>query len=180
MLAEHHHEPDTLVIDELALWYGTARIDVAVINGRMHGFEIKSDRDTLERLPGQTRIYNTVLDRVTLVVGAKHVVDATRAVPEWWGVKLVYEGPRGAVHFEEHRAPTTNPNIDSVAVAALLWCDEIEMLLLAADALRGYRGKSRDLLSRHLAEVMSLTDLRAAVRCQIRARGDWRTAARRT
>lgn len=180
VLAEHHGQADTLVLDELALWYGTARVDVAVVNGRIHGFEIKSDRDTLERLEGQARIYNNVLDRVTLVVGVKHLEGAMRASPEWWGVKVAKQGPRRAVHFEEVRAPRMNPSVDPVAVAALLWCDEIEELLAGVSAVRGYRGKSRDVLSRRAAEVLSITDLRSAVRSRLKARGNWRADAPRT
>lgn len=174
VLAEHHGQLDTLVVDELALWYGTARVDIAVVNRRIHGFEIKSDRDTLDRLDGQARIYNTVLDRVTLVVGVKHVDHATAAAPLWWGIKLATQGPRRAVHFEELRAPKTNPSIDPVAVAALLWCEELEELLGTVGAVRGYKGKSRDILSRRAAATFALTDLRAAVRVRLKARGNWR------
>ena len=180
VLAEHHDQPDTLVMDELALWYGTARVDVAVVNGRIHGFEIKSDRDTLERLEGQARIYSNVLDRVTLVVGTKHLERALRESPEWWGVKVAKQGPRRAVHFEEVRTPKMNPAVDPVAVAALLWCEELEDVLADVDAVRGYRGKSRDILSRRAAEVLRLTDLRSAVRARLKARGNWRAGAQRT
>ena len=180
VLAEHHGQPDTLVIDELALWYGTARVDVAVVNGRIHGFEIKSDRDTLERLDGQARIYNAVLDRVTLVVGTKHLPRALHESPEWWGVKVARQGPRRAVHFEEIRAPRMNPAVDPVAVAALLWCEELEEMLAALNAVRGCRGKSRDILSRRAAEVLALTDLRAAVRARLKARGNWRAGVPQT
>ena len=43
-------KPDTLVIDELGLAHASSRIDVAVINGCIHGYEIKSAKDTLDRL----------------------------------------------------------------------------------------------------------------------------------
>ena len=43
-------QPDTLVIDELGLAHAKSRIDVAVINGCIHGYEIKSAKDTLDRL----------------------------------------------------------------------------------------------------------------------------------
>jgi hypothetical protein len=180
VLSEHHDQPDTLVLDELALWYGTARVDVAVVNGRIHGFEIKSDRDTLDRLEGQARVYNNVLDRVTLVVGVRHLKDALRECPDWWGVKIATQGPRRAVHFEELRAPKTNPAVDPVAVAALLWCEELEQILAGVAAIRGYKGKSRDILSRRAAEVIELTALRSAVRVRLKARGNWRVGVPRT
>ncbi|HHY79514.1 MAG TPA: sce7726 family protein, partial [Thermoanaerobacter sp.] len=53
-------EPDTIFVNELDICFGTARIDVAVINGKMHGFEIKSEQDNLERLPAQIEAYNKI------------------------------------------------------------------------------------------------------------------------
>ena len=51
-LAElHAGDPDTRIVEEMGVWCGTARIDVAVVNGELCGFELKSERDTLERLP---------------------------------------------------------------------------------------------------------------------------------
>lgn len=174
VLADYHGDPETLVLDEFDLWYGSARVDIAVVNGRIHGYEIKSDRDTLERLDGQMAVYNTVLDRVTIVVGARHLEGVLERVPEWWGVKLARQGPRGAVGFEEIRPPRKNPRVDAAAVAALLWCDELTEILVGLGAARGVRGKSRDVLCRRLVEVLPLTDLCAEVRRRLRARGSWR------
>src|SRR5713226_6200533 len=65
LLARYSQDPDTVIIDELGLRHGASRIDVVVVNGNLHGFELKSDRDTLKRLPRQTGIYNSILDFVT-------------------------------------------------------------------------------------------------------------------
>ncbi|MHB1843986.1 MAG: sce7726 family protein [Deltaproteobacteria bacterium] len=180
VLADHYDQPDTLVLNELGLWYGTARVDVAVINGRIHGFEIKSDADTLERLDGQAAVYSAVLDRVTLVVGEKHLSAAQSRIPDWWGIKVARQGARQAVHFAEMRRPTDNPSMIPVAVAALLWCHELEDLLGECNSLRGVKGKSRDILSRRAAEVLNLSDLRAAVRARLKARHGWRVVAPQT
>ena len=47
----HALEPDTLFISELVLQRGAARIDLAVINGKLHGYEIKSDADNTRPSP---------------------------------------------------------------------------------------------------------------------------------
>ena len=47
----HRSEPNTVFLEELGLCQGDARVDYAVINGAMNGYEIKSDRDKLVRLP---------------------------------------------------------------------------------------------------------------------------------
>jgi hypothetical protein len=41
-----HGRTDTVIVDELGLAHAKARIDIAVINGFVHGFEIKSATDT--------------------------------------------------------------------------------------------------------------------------------------
>ena len=48
ILRHHHGQDDTLVLDELGLLGGDTRVDIAVVNGKIHGYELKSDRDTLE------------------------------------------------------------------------------------------------------------------------------------
>lgn len=68
LLAEGHAgEPGARVVDELGIRQGSARVDLAVINGSINGFEIKSDADRLDRLGRQRDAYGTVLDTVTLV-----------------------------------------------------------------------------------------------------------------
>ena len=59
---------------------------MAAVNGVMHGFEIKSDIDSLARLPHQTELYSSVFDKITLVVGATHLYHAFNIIPDWWGV----------------------------------------------------------------------------------------------
>lgn len=180
VLREHHGQAGTLVLDEFGVWYGTARVDIVVVNGRLHGFEIKSDRDTLDRLPEQARIYSQVFDRVTLVLGETHLAKSCAIVPDWWGLKVAFLGARRAVHFREERAPSANPSIDPVAVAALLWCEELTDILVERDAIRGLRGKSRDKLTRALAALMSLDELRATVRECLKSRAGWRERPIRT
>ena len=66
------------IINELGILHGEARIDLVVISdGVMHGYELKSDIDSLSRLPEQMRIYNTVFSKVTLVVGKKHILEGS-------------------------------------------------------------------------------------------------------
>ncbi|WP_085090272.1 sce7726 family protein [Azospirillum oryzae] len=177
VLAEHHEEPDTLVLDELGLEHGTCRVDVAVINGSIHGYEIKSDADTLERLPFQIEVYCRSLDKVTLVCGAAHREKAEAIIPDWWGLKLAIGGPRRAVHFEDIRRPKLNRSIDAEAVATLLWSHEALALLQAAGAAKGMKGKSRAVLYRRLTEVMPLEQLRDQVRTCLKARTQWRSSA---
>jgi hypothetical protein len=67
--ARFSKDPNTLILEEFGIGNGSARVDIAVVNGRIHGFELKSDNDTLDRLPHQVSAFSSVFDRVTLVVG---------------------------------------------------------------------------------------------------------------
>ena len=54
--ALHEDDPATRIVEEMGIWAGSVRIDIAVINGELSGFELKSDSDTLQRLPLQADI----------------------------------------------------------------------------------------------------------------------------
>src|ERR1700761_4783729 len=94
-LSAHRNVPDTLVIDELGLSHAKVRIDVAVINGCIHGYEIKSSLDTLDRLPAQLRLYSQCLEKLTLVCAPKHLDHVTISAPTWCGVVEAKKGKRG-------------------------------------------------------------------------------------
>src|SRR4051812_4946444 len=83
---EHKDDADTLVLDELGICEGAARADVAVVNGSLAAFEIKSDRDTLARLPAQAEAYQRVFDQVTIIVGGRYIERIVEAVPDSWGI----------------------------------------------------------------------------------------------
>lgn len=171
-----HPEPDTLIIDELGLCHGTARVDVAVVNGQINGFEIKSERDTLDRLPGQQKVYSKTLDQVTMVASGLHIQKIMDTVPEWWGV-LEARFEEGHVAFKTHREPAPNPDIDPKALAELLWREETLAALKQIGQDKGMLSKPRRVLWAKLAECLTLAELSALVREQLKSRPNWRSAA---
>jgi hypothetical protein len=179
ILRAHRGDPATLVLDELAVAGGEARVDVAVVNGFLHGFELKSASDTLERLPGQIRCFSMVFDRVTLVLAESHVDGALTLAPEWWGLKQARMGERSAVHFRELRRPHLNPEIDPCAVARLLWHKEVVDALTLLDGSTNWASRSRAELQETLAGMLTLSDLRDLVRECLRQRQGWREPRRR-
>lgn len=133
------NDPDTLVIEEMFVDGYAARVDVAVINGALHGYEIKSARDTLQRLPGQVESYGRVFDAMTLVVAERHLADAQALVPDWWAIAVPAEAPSGP-ELHELRSSGPNPGVDALALAQLLWRDEAIAVLEQKDVARGLRG----------------------------------------
>ena len=168
LLSRYLRDPDTVVLEEMNLRHGSARIDLAVVNGILHGFELKSDADTLDRLPDQARVYNSVFDRVTLIVGYRHAYEALEMIPAWWGVKLAHKGSRGAIHFSDARSPRDNPARDPLAIATLLWRDEALDLLSDIGKADGFRSMPASAIYQRLVEVADLDQVYLRVRQQVK------------
>jgi hypothetical protein len=165
----HRRETDVAFLQELGLCRGQVRVDVAVVNGSIHGYEIKSERDSLRRLVGQAAIYGLVLDRATLVVGKRHVDDAIAAVPQWWEIQIV-ETQRRGIRLKRLRLGRRNPARDARALVELLWLDDALALLAARGGLRGYRGRPRREVWDRVCELYAVDEIADAVRKQLKAR----------
>lgn len=175
VLKSYCEDPDALVIDELGLMHGDSRVDVAVINGELHGFEIKSARDTLERLPSQVCAYSAVFDYVTLVADPGHIKKALDLVPEWWGLIEVQQPKRRHVELTVVRAGVANQRVDPLSVARLLWREEALKILEEKGADAGVRSKPRIAIYERLVGVLSLDELKGAVRDWMKQRTCWRS-----
>jgi hypothetical protein len=167
-------QPDTLVIDELGLAHAKSRVDVAVINGCIHGYEIKSAKDTLDRLTTQIGTYRQTLQKLTFVAASKHVAAIMDQAPEWCGVIAAEQGPRGGISFHVLRNACANPDIDPVMVAHLLWRDEVIDLLDQAGYPPKLLRRPRRQLYEMLCEVMSLHEITASIRAFMVQRPTWR------
>jgi hypothetical protein len=176
LLAPFFSDSNTLIVEELGLRHGAGRIDIAVINGEFHGYELKSDKDTLRRLPGQIAVYNSVLDRVTLIVTQHHVAQATEMIPNWWGIILAEGQLPGEINFKTIRTGTRNSSVSPLAVAKLLWREEALQLLAELGAIDGMRSKPRRKIYSRIVELTDLSQLQDSVRNQLKSRKDWRSA----
>lgn len=175
--ARHGGDSETRIVDELGVLMGGSRVDLAVINGKLEGFEIKSERDRLVRLPRQAEAYSRVFDRMTVVCSERHAAGVAACVPDWWGIEVVHlvkDRPR----IVRRRAARANPGVDPNAVVQLLWRAEVIDELDRLDRADGLRSKPRRILWDALAEALPARTLRAVVRDRLRAREDWRVVAR--
>ncbi len=176
--ARHLHRtkarPDTLVIDELGLAHAKCRIDVAVINGCIHGYEIKSARDTLGRLDGQLKIYCQTLQKLTLVVATKHVDTVMGKLPKWCGLIEAREGPRGGISFHKIQNAAYNPDVNPFMVVHLLWRDEVKDLLKK----KGFENRdlhgNRKRLYEMLCKNMNLNEITTSILGCMEQRKAWR------
>jgi hypothetical protein len=175
---EYCNDPDTVVIEELGLRHGYCRVDLAVVNGCLHGFEIKSDRDTFRRLARQAETYNRVLDFITVVVGERHAGEVLAVCPQWWGIQLAKFDRLDGMRFIQVREPSENPSPDKLAIAKLLWRQEALAFLEKLGAAKGLRSKPRRFIYFRLAEVSGIEALCSYVRDRLRDRNGWRSGER--
>jgi len=174
-IASVHSGDNVKVFEELGLHYGSSRIDIAVIdNGILHGYEIKSDKDNLERLTDQVSAYNDVFDRLTLVVGKSHIHKANYMIPDWWGLLLAKELDGNIVLHEIRRGQENTGQLPE-SIAKLVWRNEALDILCAMNKHHGVLTKTRDIIHNRMANVMSLEELKAIVIKTLLSRRNWRT-----
>ena len=167
-----HPESDALVVDELDL-LGQVRVDVAVVDKALRGYEIKSARDTLRRLPLQARIYSQVLDFRGARGRRASTVAACALIPSWWEV-LIVGGDPAEPFVDRLRPAAPNPKVDAAALVQLLWRDEAISELARRGLDRGVRSKPRQCAWDRLVEHVEVGDLKAVVRQRLKTRRGWR------
>jgi hypothetical protein len=172
--AIHAAVPDTRIIEELGLLHGSCRADVAVVNGTMHGYELKSDHDTLYRLPEQVYAYSAIFDFVTLVVSERHLLRAIDVIPDWWGIRIA-RVRHDSLLFRDLRLPTFNPSPDPMSIVMLLWRQEALHLLRHIKRTKIPSSKPRAWIYAELVANASCGYLRDAVRRLLKERADWRS-----
>ena len=173
-LRRQHVQKDTLVIDELGLNHGRCRADIAVINGNLVGYEIKSNKDSLRRLEEQIKSYSAVFDKVSIVVGNRYINSIQSHIPKWWGVIVSVRGSKGAVNFEIIRKAQKNKSVKPISIAKLLWRNEAIEILQKKKLPKKILRQPRTVLYEYLADILSVNELRKAVRDYFKKRKNWR------
>lgn len=112
--------PPTEAIFEFWVPQSNERADVAVIGTTIDGFEIKTDRDSLKRLPRQADAYTRVFDRCYAILAHRHVDRALEILPPWWGVRVIDHG----LTFVSLRPAEPNGDVDPHTLVRLLRRDE--------------------------------------------------------
>jgi hypothetical protein len=177
-LRHYHGRNDVLVVDELGLAHARSRIDLVVFDGHLHGYEIKSNNDTLDRLPRQLGDYCSALQKLTLVVATRHLDTTSAIIPSWCGLMEVLKGPRGGIKFAPRRRARVNPNLDPFMLAHLLWRPEAQELLLQRGASNSDVNAPRKQLYRTLADQMPIHELAPAIKAAMASRTTWRDQPR--
>jgi len=173
-LKHYFEDSDSKIVEELSLPVAKARIDIAVINGSLHGYEIKSASDTLKRLPSQIEGYTKVFDYLSIVTEGKYGTKIMELTPEWIGVLLCQEKD-GIKTISELRTPKKNNDRESVYIAKLLWREEL-MECLEMHKIK-FRKKDRNwLLCQALSQNLDTDLISSIVREKLKRRISWKEA----
>ncbi|WP_081502284.1 sce7726 family protein [Rheinheimera nanhaiensis] len=174
VLRKYHKSSSTLVIDELGLSHGKNRIDIAVLNGCLHGFEIKSSKDTLARLPTQLNEYERSLQKLTIVTASNHLPGVEEIAPAWCGIIEASRGSRGAINFRVIRKPTINPNVETMSIAHLLWKKEAIEILIERGLNDNHLKKNKKTLYGEIVKLIPIKQLVETVKIKFSQRESWR------
>lgn len=169
-IRQDHSDPvSDRIWSEFAVCIGAARVDLCLVNGSLSGYEIKSPKDNLDRLPRQVEQYGKVLDYATIVTTKKHLQRARTAVPQWWGILSAAETDTG-IEFKVERIPKHNRRTDPYSLAQLLWRDEAYEELLLRHLHHGLSRATRWVIWDQLVENLSKEELSQVVRDRLKAR----------
>lgn len=163
------------IFEELGVRHGTARIDLAIVNGIMCGYEIKSDKDTLDRLPEQVKEFSAVFDKITLIVGKRHLYQAMHIIPDWWGVKIAKVNTNNQVVFQTIRRPGKNKKQNILSIAQLLWRKEALQILEEKNKADDVRNKPRKFIYEKLTNTLDDKTLKKQVSSMLIFREGWRS-----
>ncbi|MGD1007109.1 MAG: sce7726 family protein [Ignavibacteriaceae bacterium] len=163
---------DTLILDELDLCSGLSRIDIAVINGVIHGYEIKSEEDSLSRLHNQMNYYNKSLEKITIATNLIHLNEVKERIPKWWGLILVDNTE--AENLTDIRNAEENPHIDAQCLLQFLWKDELLQLAQKYN-LNIKRSSNKRVLQVEITNELKLDIISQEVRQALKSRHNWRS-----
>ncbi len=151
--------PSAEAVFEFWVPLSNERADVVVIGRTMDAFEIKTERDTLKRLPRQADAYARVFDRCHAVVAHRHVDKALEILPPWWGVWII--GDKRS--FVTLRDAEPNGRVDPETLVRLLWRDEAYAALCGLGTFPDPRA-GRFRLWEMLLALLDVDSLRRVVR----------------
>lgn len=126
LMGSRHWTSDPVPASEMVVETWRGRVDLALFNGHLHAFEIKSDADKLDRLPDQIKRMVRHFDNVGVVCGDRHL-DKVMAVVEAVGegrVGIYRVAPNGVVRMK--RPSRTVTIKDPSALASFLVREDIE------------------------------------------------------
>lgn len=155
------------IINEMVVANWSRRADLAVANGHLQAFEIKSDFDSLKRLDGQLETFTSRFEKVTVICSPKFTYEITKKVTSKVGI-IEYLSTEQGIRFKiVQRGRISLPVNKSVYINFLL---KKELQLFLIENGKSFLAESgRESLER-IAEKLPLSKIRAFVLRAIKLR----------
>lgn len=153
------------IFEELCI--AKSRADAILVRENcLVGFEIKSDRDSLERLESQVKNYSKFCNFCYIVTGNKHIDKITEHVPEFYGIIKIYYGEDKRLCLEIAREAQRNPKEvlkrKLKHQLSLLWRQEI-VSIAKANKVKPISRKSKPKIATMLVEQVPFDILQRAI-----------------
>lgn len=150
-----------IFLHEFNICDGVCRADVVWIDDFMYGFEIKSDVDSLARLPAQIESYNKIFSYCFIVTTAKYVEKVKPLVGDHWGIILI-RGNLDKLELELIRGAEQNPHQSKKELLRLLWRPELRKLFKWLK-IKGFSKLNKNGMLKVLMEQMDLLEMEQQV-----------------
>mgnify|MGYP003293590024 FL=1 len=153
------------IFEELCI--AKSRADAILVRENcLIGFEIKSDRDSLERLESQVKNYSKFCNLCYIVTGNKHIDKITEYVPETYGIIKIFYDENKKLSLEIVREATRKPKEALKRKLkhqlSLLWRPEI-VSIAKANKVKPISGKSKPKIATMLVEQVPFDILQGAI-----------------
>lgn len=173
LLKKYYLDNHSKVVEEMGIFEGVNRVDIAVVNGHLHGFEIKSESDNLLRLSQQINSYCKIFDYISVVASEKHVINIIDYVPSYCGIFKAINH-KDKVKIISVRKPKINRSIESYALVQLLWKSELINILNELGIHKGLQSKPKEYLWNLLCKSLKKEEISNLVRKNLKVRQNWR------
>ncbi len=167
-LFEQGQMEDAVLINEMVVGGFSRRADIAVANGKLMVFEIKSDLDTLRRLPGQLEVYQQRFDKVTVVTTSRFVKEVIDSSCEAVEILEASVNASGQATLKTIRRGKTREIRAKAMLASFLTKVDLVSMLKAVGIAASTNQARDDLLA--AMEKLPIKDVRASVLAAIKAR----------
>ena len=162
--------PVDILVDELCMPDGGTRVDLALINGHVEAFELKSDHDSLRRLPTQVEGYAPYFDRITLITTCRFSDKVVPVIPNWWGI-LVAVAVRGKIALRWQRRAKINPDRNFEKQCHFLWKEDlIQLSRIYAPNAKGRYAMAKHVLASEVTAQGVSRRLKSDMRTLLKAR----------
>ena len=159
IFTSHHAKryPKSSLLSEVRINNGLAIADlVSIGNKTSHCYEIKSDRDKITRVLEQSKSYDIVFNKISLITTYNNYEKALDIIPSYWGIILVSNLPKNRVYY--YRKASISPCFSKQNALYTLWRDELLNILLKKNIVeksvnRASRSKLIDTLCNKLSDT---------------------------